>query len=97
MLFVYCFHALGGSAFKYVLLGANSGIAGQITKLGSSVAMRLNKTQTFVSKEQEADALVYKVRRACNQVRKHVSQSAQILGHKENEQGEVRKRSSLQI
>ncbi|GAQ85181.1 hypothetical protein KFL_002230020 [Klebsormidium nitens] len=60
MLFVYCFHALGGSPFKYVLLGANSGIAGQITKLGSSVAMRLNKTQTFVSKEQEADALVYK-------------------------------------
>lgn len=62
---MYCFHASGGSPIKYLLLGANAGIAGQITKLGSSVAMRLNKTQTFVSKEQEADALVYKVRFCC--------------------------------
>jgi len=60
MLFVHSFRYFSGSAFKYALLGANAGVAGQITKFGSKVAMRLNKTQKFVSREQEADALVYK-------------------------------------
>jgi hypothetical protein len=61
MLFVHSFRYFSGSALKYALLGANAGVAGQITKFGSKVAMRLNKTQKFVSREQEADALVYKV------------------------------------